>query len=44
MRTIESIRILDEECTKLYEEITQVRSHLMEDVELQALEHRLQTA
>lgn len=42
MTTVESIRSLDEECTNLSEESTQVWSHLMEDAKLQAIEHRLQ--
>jgi predicted nucleic acid-binding Zn-ribbon protein len=43
MMTMESIRSLDEECTKLYEESTQVWTQLLENAELQALEQRLQT-
>jgi hypothetical protein len=42
MTTMESIRSLDEECTKLYEESTQVWTQLLEDAELQAIEQRLQ--
>jgi hypothetical protein len=43
MTTMESIKSLDEECTKLYEESTQVWTQLLENAELQALEQRLQT-
>jgi hypothetical protein len=44
MATIERIRILDEECKKLYEESTQVWNQLLENTKLQALEQRLHTA
>jgi hypothetical protein len=37
MMTMERIRSLDEECANLYEETTQIWSHLMEDVGLQEI-------
>ena len=42
MKTVESIRSLNEECTKLYEESTQVWTQCLEDEKLQAIEQRLQ--
>jgi hypothetical protein len=42
--TVESIKSLDEECVKLYEESTQVWTQLLENANIQALEQRLQTA
>jgi len=42
--TVESIKILEEECMKLYEERTQVWTQLLENAELQMLEQMLHTA
>jgi hypothetical protein len=39
--TVEIIKILDEECAELYEESTQVWTHLLENEEIQALEQSL---
>jgi hypothetical protein len=43
LMTVESIKSLDEECVKLYEESTQVWTQLLENAEIQVLEQRLQT-
>jgi hypothetical protein len=44
MTTMESIKNLEEECAKLYEESTQVWTQLAEDVELQGPGKNLQAA
>jgi len=39
--SVENIKSLDEECTKLCEESMQICTNLMEDLEMKAMEDRL---